>query len=76
MHQVRELALKGKSDSELWRFARRNQYAAILTADVDFQNKVLELGAPPRVARIERCDFSAKEITSCYAAKPSASRNS
>ena len=63
MHHVRELALKGKQDPELWHFARTHGYAAILTTDIDFQNRVLELGAPPRVVRIDRCDFSAHEIT-------------
>ena len=31
-------------------------------ADADFQNKALELGPPPKVIRIERCDFSTREI--------------
>jgi len=63
MHHVRELALKGKPDPELWHFARTHEYAAIFTTDIDFQNRVLELGAPPRIVRIDRCDFSAREIT-------------
>lgn len=63
MHHVRDLALKNKPDPEIWCFARDNEYAAILTTDIDFQNKVLELGAPPKVIRIDRCDFSAREIT-------------
>ena len=62
MHHVRDLALESKPDPDIWRFAHDNQYEAILTADIDFQNKVLELGAPPKVIRIDRCDFSAREI--------------
>ncbi len=44
-------------------FAIAQGYAVILTADADFQNKVLELGQPPKVIRIDRCNFSAREIT-------------
>ncbi len=63
MHHVRDIALKGKPDAEIWHFARANKYAAILTTDIDFQNRVLELGSLPKVIRIERCNFSAREIT-------------
>lgn len=63
MHHVRALALTGKPDIELWHFAHTRGYGAIFTTDIDFQNRVLELGAPPRVVRIERYDFSAQEIT-------------
>ena len=56
------LGLRSKPDSEIWRFAVSQGYSAILTADADFQNRVLELGSPLKVIRIERCDFSAKEI--------------
>lgn len=63
MYHVRALALEGKPDPELWRFAHSHGYDAIFTTDIDFQNRVLELGAPPKIVRIERCDFSAREIT-------------
>jgi predicted nuclease of predicted toxin-antitoxin system len=62
LHHARNLGLRGKSDTELWTFAHRNGYEAILTADADFQNKALELGPPPKVIRIERCDFSTRDI--------------
>lgn len=62
MHHVRDLQRKAASDTELWTFAVSEGYAAILTADIDFQNEVLELGAPPKVIRIERCNFSFREI--------------
>lgn len=63
MRHVCDLALTATSDLEIWRFAHTQGYAAILTTDIDFQNRALELGAPPKVIRIERCDFSAREIT-------------
>ncbi len=62
MHHVRDLNLKAADNSELWDFAIVQGYAAILTADADFQNKVLELGQPPKVIRIANCNFSAHEI--------------
>jgi len=57
-----KLGLRSKPDSEIWRYAVSQGYIAILTADADFQSRALELGPPPKVIRIERCDFSAKEI--------------
>jgi predicted nuclease of predicted toxin-antitoxin system len=58
MQHVSAFGLTSKPDTEVWRFAAEHSFAAILTADMDFQNKVLELGQPPKVIRIERCDFS------------------
>jgi predicted nuclease of predicted toxin-antitoxin system len=63
MHHVRDLGRKAAADSELWHFAVAEDYAAILTTDIDFQNRVLELGQPPKVIRIDRCNFSARETT-------------
>ena len=57
-----KLGLRSKPDSEIWRYAVAQGYTAILTADADFQNRVLEIGSPPKVIRVERCDFSAREI--------------
>jgi predicted nuclease of predicted toxin-antitoxin system len=57
-----KLGLRSKPDSEIWRYAVSQGYMAILTADADFQSRALELGPTPKVIRIERCDFSAKEI--------------
>ncbi len=62
VHHVDTLGLKSRPDSDVWRYEVSNNYVAILTADVDFQNRVFELGSPPKVIRIDRCDFSAREI--------------
>ena len=43
MQHVRDLNRKAATDTELWDFAIAQGYGAILTADADFQNKVLEL---------------------------------
>ena len=64
MHPVRDLDRQASTDTSLWNFAIAEGYTTILTADIDFQNKVLELGQPPKFIRIERCNFSAREITS------------
>jgi predicted nuclease of predicted toxin-antitoxin system len=62
MQHVSAIGLTSKPDTDVWHFSAEHSFAAILTADVDFQNRVLELGTPPKVIRIERCDVSSKEI--------------
>lgn len=62
MRHVKHVGMNGRTDTEVWSFARLNAFQAILTADADFQSRVLELGPPPKVIRIERCDFSTHEI--------------
>jgi predicted nuclease of predicted toxin-antitoxin system len=43
---VRDLGLKSKSDTQIWSFARDHGYDVIITADQDFQKRVLQLGPP------------------------------
>jgi predicted nuclease of predicted toxin-antitoxin system len=51
MQHFSAMGLTSKPDTDVWRFAVENSFAAILTADVDFQNRVLELGEPPKAIR-------------------------
>lgn len=62
LDHVRDLGLQGRSDEELRQYARSAVYDAIFTADLDFQKAVLAQGPPPKIVRIERCNFSTLEI--------------
>ncbi len=46
--QVRELKLEGKSDREIWDFAKKQNYT-IVTFDADFYDLVTLYGHPPKV---------------------------
>lgn len=54
--------LIGASDPQLFEWARGMGIGALLSADQDFVNLVQRLGAPPKVIRIERCDFPSRVI--------------
>jgi len=45
------------SDGVIWEFAKRTGFA-IVTADADFVNAAQIHGAPPKVIRLERMDYS------------------
>ena len=44
---VRELGLKGRTDEEIWDYARANNFA-IVSKDKDFYQRVMLYGAPPK----------------------------
>ena len=44
------------SDEAVWTYARLNGFS-IVTADVDFLALLEKLGAPPKVIRLEKCDY-------------------
>ena len=44
---VRELALKGRTDEEIWASAKTNGFA-IISKDKDFYQRALLYGAPPK----------------------------
>jgi predicted nuclease of predicted toxin-antitoxin system len=45
---VRDVGLSGRSDEEIWRYAVRKN-CAIMTKDVDFYQRSMLRGAPPKV---------------------------
>src|SRR5687767_10560996 len=53
---VRDCALKGKTDREIWEYARREQFV-IVSKDSDFLQRSLIHGTPPKVVwlRIGNC---------------------
>jgi predicted nuclease of predicted toxin-antitoxin system len=58
---VREIGLQRASDKEIWRWAKANDYL-IATSDADFLDLVNQLGWPPQVIHLERCDFPLRVI--------------
>ncbi len=54
--------LVAASDPSVFAWARNAEFAAVVSADVDFVRLAERMGPPPKVIRIERCDFPAKVI--------------
>jgi predicted nuclease of predicted toxin-antitoxin system len=52
----------GASDPFIFDWAREAEFAAVVSTDLDFVHLAERLGPPPKVIRIERCDFPAKVI--------------
>ena len=63
MQHVRELGHRSSPDTTIWNIAAQHGFAAILTADIDFQNIVIEHGHPPKVIRIANCNFTNAETS-------------
>ena len=53
---VRDVGLKTATDGEIWDWARAND-CTIVTTDADFVALSQRLGWPPKLIRMERCDF-------------------
>jgi predicted nuclease of predicted toxin-antitoxin system len=54
--------LVGASDPFIFDWARGAEFAAVVSTDLDFVHLAERFGPPPKVTRIERCDFPAKVI--------------
>jgi predicted nuclease of predicted toxin-antitoxin system len=54
--------LIGASDPLVFDWARTSEFTAVVSTDLDFVRLVERMGQPPKVIRIERCDFPAKVI--------------
>ena len=48
-------------DQTIWEYARANEFTSI-TADSDFLDLAQSRGAPPKVVRIENCDYRTTEV--------------
>jgi len=49
------------SDYVIWEYARRNGFV-IVTADSDFLDLAEERGAPPKVVRLENCNYRTTQV--------------
>lgn len=60
---VRECGLRGASDSEIWLFAKENEFA-IVSKDSDFRQRSILRGSPPKVIwlRIGNCTTARAEF--------------
>ena len=54
--------LTGASDPLIFEWAARLEFAAVISADRDFIQLVERFGPPPKVIRIERCDYPSRQI--------------
>lgn len=50
------------SDPFIFDWARRTEISAVVSADRDFVRLAERFGPPPKVIRIERCDFPSRVI--------------
>ncbi|HZO52327.1 MAG TPA: DUF5615 family PIN-like protein [Bryobacteraceae bacterium] len=57
LESVYDHDLIGASDPVIFSWARRMGFAALITTDLDLVHPVEQVGPPPKVIRIERCDF-------------------
>ena len=57
LESVYQHDLVGASDPFIFDWARRMAFSALVSADRDFVHLAERVGPPPKVIRIERCDF-------------------
>ena len=62
LESVYNHGLVGATDPFIYDWARQSGFAALLSADRDFVKLAERLGPPPKVIRIERCDYPAVAI--------------
>ena len=58
---VRNIGLKEAPDTEVWEFARDNDYA-IVSKDADFHQRSLLLGFPPKIIWVKLGNCSTAEV--------------
>jgi predicted nuclease of predicted toxin-antitoxin system len=62
LESVYDHDLTGSSDPFIFEWARRAEFTALVSTDRDFIDLAERLGPPPKVVRIERCDFPSRTI--------------
>jgi predicted nuclease of predicted toxin-antitoxin system len=62
LESVYDHGLTGSSDPSIFEWARRSEFSALISADRDFIHLAERFGPPPKVIRIERCDFPSRAI--------------
>jgi predicted nuclease of predicted toxin-antitoxin system len=58
LESVYDHDLIAASDPFVFDWVRRSAFAAVISADRDFVLLAERLGPPPKVSRLERCDYS------------------
>ncbi len=54
---------RATSDERIWDFAKANEFV-IVTADSDFLDLAASRGTPPKVVRLENCDYRTARVES------------
>ena len=62
LESVYDHGLIGASDPFLFEWAARLEFSALISADRDFVHLAERIGPPPKVIRIERCDYPSRMI--------------
>ena len=62
LESVYDHDLTGSSDRFIFEWARRSEFSALVSTDRDFVRLAERFGPPPKVIRIERCDFPSRTI--------------
>jgi len=62
LESVYDHGLTGASDPKIFQWARKENIDALITTDLDLVKLAEQAGPPPKVIRIERCDFSSKIV--------------
>ena len=58
--------LIGASDPFIFSWARQSGFSALVSTDRDFVHLAEEMGPPPKIIRIERCDFRSAIIEQLF----------
>ena len=72
LESVYDHGLIDSSDPFIFDWARRSEIAAVISADRDFVRLAERFGPPPKVIRIERCDFRPEWLNDFFDARHSA----
>ena len=62
LESVYDHDLIGSSDRFIFEWARRAEFSALVSTDRDLVQLAERFGPPPKVIRIERCDFPSRTI--------------
>jgi predicted nuclease of predicted toxin-antitoxin system len=62
LESVYDHGLTGASDPFIFNWARSSGFSALISANGDFVHLAETVGFPPKVIRIERCDFPSRVI--------------
>jgi predicted nuclease of predicted toxin-antitoxin system len=62
LESVYDHDLTGASDPVISDWARKLEFSALISADLDFVQIAKRVGPPPKVIRIERCAFPSRII--------------
>jgi len=62
LESVYDHQLTGASDPFIFNWARQFEFSALISTDLDFVRLAERLGAPPKVVRIEHCDFPTGKV--------------